>query len=275
MTTRQRWTDEQIQDSVQRQYSERGLAGPSAAPADRLTYKDAASIVAKHSDDAAMEQLCAFLASSPQKLDDAFVNADWDDNYALSSALGLVWLKAQDASEYGNVSGFVSDMQSAASKRGLTVAQVRGTLNLMRASVIRRGDYAPFDDAPEAKIEMRQPGALDLSSLPDGRYGVPGDDDSRLKVRIQKPTDGKWNGWIFVSDAAEYGQGQRYGSQRPGSMYSGKIADMLRAIVNDPHAAMVKYGKITGTCGRCGRALEDATSVANGIGPICASKLGW
>ena len=42
--------------------------------------------------------------------------------------------------------------------------------------------------------------------------------------------------------------------------------------LKDPLAAQVAYGKLTGTCGYCGRVLEDEESVERGIGPICAQK---
>jgi hypothetical protein len=116
--------------------------------------------------------------------------------------------------------------------------------------------------------------ALDLSSVPAGRYAVPGG-DTRLKVEIDRPDQGKWAGWIFVRDAAEYGSQQKYGSQRPGQKYTGKIVAELRAIMADPREASAAYGRLTGTCGCCGRTLEDEVSVANGIGPICARKRGW
>ena len=116
--------------------------------------------------------------------------------------------------------------------------------------------------------------SLDLSSVPAGRYAVPGG-DTRLKVEIDRPDQGKWAGWIFVRDAAEYGDQRKYGSQRPGQKYIGKIVEQLRAIAADPKAASVAYGRLTGTCGCCGRALEDEVSVANGIGPTCRKKLGW
>lgn len=112
---------------------------------------------------------------------------------------------------------------------------------------------------------------LDLSSVPSGTYAVPGG-DTRLKVQIDNVTTGKWAGWVFVKDGAEYGQSQRYGSQRPGSLYSGKIEEALRTIAADPKAAAAAYGHITGRCGRCNRMLEDEQSVARGIGPVCWGK---
>lgn len=114
---------------------------------------------------------------------------------------------------------------------------------------------------------------LDLSGMTSGRYAVP-DGDSRLKVKIDVVEKGKWAGWVFVKDAAVYGEGTRYGAQRPGGRYQGKIVDQLAAIVADPHGAMAAYGQLTGTCGRCGLPLEDETSVALGIGPVCRQKMG-
>lgn len=121
---------------------------------------------------------------------------------------------------------------------------------------------------------------LDLGALPTpidagyakvGRYGVPGS-ESRLKVSIEKPVDGKWEGWIFVRDAAEYGNHTRYGSQAPGKFYKGQIEDELRAILADPQAAAARYGQLTSTCGMCGRTLETEESVARGIGPVCSKR---
>ncbi len=112
---------------------------------------------------------------------------------------------------------------------------------------------------------------LDLTPL-DGYYAVP-DGETRLKVLIQHG-QGKWAGWIFVKDGAIYGTGARFGSQRPGQKYRGKIAKQLEAILADPNEAMAEYGKLTGRCGACHRPLEDETSVALGIGPVCRERLG-
>lgn len=114
---------------------------------------------------------------------------------------------------------------------------------------------------------------LDLSTLPSGRYAVPGG-DTRLKVQIDGVAGGKWDGWVFVKDAAEYGQQTRYGAQRPGEMYRGKIEDALRAIMADPKAAAIAYGKLTGHCCVCNRTLEAEGSVDKGIGPVCEAKFG-
>ena len=107
--------------------------------------------------------------------------------------------------------------------------------------------------------------------------------DTRLKVQIDNLNDGlrpprsrskgsRWDGHIFVKDAAVYGNGNRYGKQAPGQFYVGDIEDELRAIAADPAAAAAKYGHLTETCGRCGAPLEDEDSVERGIGPVCFAK---
>jgi hypothetical protein len=134
----------------------------------------------------------------------------------------------------------------------------------------------PWATKPKAKAADKpapKSTDLDLRAVPSGRYADPEGGDSRLKVRIDNVDKGKWQGWVFVKDAAVYGQGKRYGAQRPeATTYSGDIADVLTRIAADPKAAAVAYGRLTGTCGRCGATLEDEQSVRNGIGPICADK---
>lgn len=125
----------------------------------------------------------------------------------------------------------------------------------------------------ETKRQDAKVSGLDLRSLPSGYYAVPGG-DTRLKLKIDVVDNGKWDGWVFVKDAAVYGEGKRYGRQRPGEAYSGDVQDALTAILQDPIAAQAEYGKLTNKCGRCNRPLEDETSVELGIGPVCRELLG-
>ena len=131
-------------------------------------------------------------------------------------------------------------------------------------------------DTPSVARSEPARDSIDLSALPSGRYAVPGG-ETRLKVKIDNliidtPRNPKWAGYVFVSDAAEYGRGQRYGTQRPGQRYDGDVIDALRVIAADPRAALAAYGQLTGRCGACNRKLEDETSVALGIGPVCRTK---
>lgn len=129
-------------------------------------------------------------------------------------------------------------------------------------------------DAGRERAAERQTNGLDLSSVPSGRYAVPGG-DTRLKVKIDNVAKaGRWQGWVFVKDAAEYGEGKRYGSQKPGQMYRGQITEALRAIAGDIAGAAAAWGHLTGTCTFCGLPLEDERSVSVGYGPICATNHG-
>lgn len=129
---------------------------------------------------------------------------------------------------------------------------------------------APYKARPKVEAEAPVEG-LSLTDLPSGYYAVP-NGDTRLKVKVEHGKPGtRWDGWTFVKDGAEYGQQKRYGMQKPGQAYRGDIEDKLAAIIEDPQAAMAEYGRLTGTCGKCGRKLEDEESVARGIGPICAN----
>lgn len=49
----------------------------------------------------------------------------------------------------------------------------------------------------------------------------------------------------------------------------------LLDVAIDPMKAAVAYGRLTGNCACCGRALSDPESIARGIGPVCAENFGW
>lgn len=152
-----------------------------------------------------------------------------------------------------DAAGFLSDKQWA-SLRGM-----KGKLD----------DKAKAQAAPVKEATVTD---IDLSDLPSGYYSVP-QGDTRLKVRVARPTKAsRWHGFIFVSDGGEYGSRKNYGRQAPDKLYTGEIQDALRAILADPVGAVTAYGKLTGSCGACGRILEDEDSIALGIGPICAKK---
>lgn len=162
--------------------------------------------------------------------------------------------------------GFAKSMRDALTRwPELTKGQLEAVRKCMAFDSRPAVVYAP------ASID---PTGLDLSKVPAGNYAVP-DGNTRLKITISKPTEGMWAGHIFVRDAAAYGKGARYGMQFPGSTYQGQIREQLALIAHDPAAASAAYGKLTGHCGICNRPLENEGSVARGIGPICAGRLGW
>jgi hypothetical protein len=142
-----------------------------------------------------------------------------------------------------------------------------GNLSVGQEAAVRK----ILDRDAEAKQAAATGGELDVSNL-KGYYAVP-DGETRLKVLVSHPgKQSRWYGYTFVSDGAAYGERRTYGKQSPTGKYQGQIQDQLRAILADPRAAQIAYGKLTGVCGVCGRKLEDEASVAAGIGPICANK---
>ena len=173
------------------------------------------------------------------------------------------WLRQQTWSDFAQS---LADFYS--SKGYLTEKQVASATS-MRTKVEARNAER---QAPQT--EAKDTSGLDLTDLPSGFYGVP-DGDTRLKIRVNHVTSGKWEGFTFVDDGAEYGAQQKYGMQRPDGTYKGKVEEQLRKIMADVPGALKAYGDLTGRCGVCNRKLEDEISVARGIGPVCWENMGF
>ena len=178
-------------------------------------------------------------------------------------------------------------------------------------SGVKGGQWTTLHRPDDPACRAPEPTGIDLSALepflsetgqgnltarfahPDHAEG-PVDGLTRCKVRVVLSS----SGWFSVYDAAVYGAGARYGGQRPGSgdyagvvqvadhdrrtlggeaddhLYVGNVADLLREIVARPADAMRAFGHLTGRCSACYRVLEQAESIAAGIGPVCAERLG-
>jgi hypothetical protein len=127
---------------------------------------------------------------------------------------------------------------------------------------------------PRQQVQRQAAPAADArpeyEGLRSGYYAV---DGKRYKLDVVE--SGKWGGWIFLKTGSEYHDQNRMGAARPGQAFKGngpRGDEVFEAILADPYARMVEYGQITGSCGACGRTLEDPESVALGIGPVCRSK---
>lgn len=96
-------------------------------------------------------------------------------------------------------------------------------------------------------------------------------------VKIYPANPGsKWEGSLYVRDkAADKYLGRvtagRFVPSRDGQPREAELLEIMQ----DPKAAAIKHGRLTGACSVCGRTLTDADSIAAGIGPICATKFGW
>lgn len=112
-----------------------------------------------------------------------------------------------------------------------------------------------------------------LPDVPEGRYALPGEGDQPDITfwRVDRPTEGKWAGRVFVKPV--YGAP---GSLRTGNnVYGATRQAVLAAIARDPAEASRRFGLELGTCGVCGSPLTNEESRALGIGPICRAKTGW
>jgi hypothetical protein len=167
----------------------------------------------------------------------------------------------------GSPNTFIESVANACARYDITAGQTKGVLNWWRAQ-IKRGKNQEVSG--NLTVTIIPDSGIDLRDLPSGRYAVPGG-DTRLKLRVNHT---KYN-YTYVNDAAVYGQGKKYGVQKPSEMYIGDVQDELKAIMADPKAAIAEYGFLTGKCGICNRPLEDQVSIKNGIGPICAKKIGF
>jgi len=199
---------------------------------------------------------------------------EWGRGAALAAKRAGKTPKVVDTAEMDELAAWLTEQTWSDFAQSLAKQYAsRGTLSVKQVASARKMQ-ATMEAKARAKASNSAPtpGHLDLSKLPSGYYAVPGG-ETRLKVRVARPTKAsKWHGWVFVSDGAEYGARKNYGRQSPSGLYQGVINTELRAILSDPLEASRAYGRLWGQCGRCGRKLEDADSVANGVGPICAAK---
>jgi hypothetical protein len=122
--------------------------------------------------------------------------------------------------------------------------------------------------ADEIIAKAEAPVANPTDAVIAGRYAVEDPADGVLKFYVvDRPTEGRWAGWVFVSVQASDEEHRIRGPR--------KVADILERIL----AAGVgecsrRYGREIGSCGVCGRTLTNEASRAEGIGPVCAAKLG-
>lgn len=104
------------------------------------------------------------------------------------------------------------------------------------------------------------------ASIREGRYAVVVDGTLGF-FKVDRPTEGRWAGKIFV---------KQYASDELHAVRDlGRKNRIIDAILEDPQAAMLKFGTEIGSCGHCGRTLTNAESRAAGIGPVCRGRMGW
>lgn len=109
-------------------------------------------------------------------------------------------------------------------------------------------------------------GPKDPVPFPEGRYAVMLPDSKLHFFKVDKPTEGRWAGFVFVKEQASDEFYPVRGERRN---------EVLRTIAINPEGAMLAYGRHIGRCGHCGRTLTNEESRTVGIGPICRSKVSF
>ena len=82
-------------------------------------------------------------------------------------------------------------------------------------------------------------------------------------------------GAIYVTENKEYLGKVQDGQFFPTGACSEDQQKRIIEAASDPAKAAKAYGQRVGQCSVCGRELTNAVSIANGIGPICASRFGF
>lgn len=124
-------------------------------------------------------------------------------------------------------------------------------------------------DKPAERADSRHVQASNtLPDVPAGRYAVDNEDGVLRFYSVDKPNEGRWVGYTFVSVWASDERHPIKGAAARNAILQ-KIADA------GPKQAAERFGQEIGACGICGRTLTDETSRSIGIGPICRGKSDW
>lgn len=139
--------------------------------------------------------------------------------------------------------------------------------DLLRDGLDRKGASAHIDSLLERQRTKRttEDRKFDQNTVPAGRYALTTDGDPTF-YQVDRPTEGRWDGWTFVNLIHP-------GGDRIRPIKGGERGKVLALLAENPTAYSAEYGKHTGTCGVCSRLLSDPESVARGIGPVCARRL--
>lgn len=143
----------------------------------------------------------------------------------------------------------------------------------------------PSADAPApAERTVSNPGAF---PVPDGRYTVIWENHYKtMRVQTQDEFATFMPGKVVLKylsgsnndhDYTSFAHVDEHGNVRVWKKFQDRadLREAVKVLMGDPKAASKAYAAESGQCGRCGRTLTTPESLSAGIGPECASKLGW
>jgi hypothetical protein len=105
-----------------------------------------------------------------------------------------------------------------------------------------------------------------------------GDDGTPVVISIAGPKS-KYSGQLMVTDGGQYPNNRWFGRVEGTEFHASRdtspaVRALLSGLSDDPEAVIGGYGRLTGGCALCGRALDDPESIDRGVGPVCARKWG-
>ena len=192
----------------------------------------------------------AFTAANPE------VAAWMDGNASFEFAVSL---KAA-VLRYGDL----TDRQLASAQKCVEGQKTRDADRA--AAAVARADAAPAVDV----------GAIEAAIATAVARGV-----KRPALRVAglrfslAPVTGKNAGAVYVKEDGIY-----LGKVAGGKLFASRDCSAAQAaaiveVAADPKGAAIAHGRLTGQCSICSRELTDPKSIDLGIGPICASNMGW
>lgn len=108
------------------------------------------------------------------------------------------------------------------------------------------------------------------AEAPAGRYALPAEDGHYVFYKVDRPTEGKWAGYVFVKQLL--GSVGSWDEQRLSLQVSDSV---LTRIAADPEEAARMFGIKAKACGMCASPLSNTQSRAAGYGETCAAKHGF
>ena len=246
---------------------------------DRFDASWAAGMAGSDDLDARLAEVAERLADRPVKWTDDDVIEDVYDGDGTTTALSLIWtMRRREPFAY------VEEMQDRLFRGGaLSVAQVRGLWNVIRATEQREQEervhaYLTHDQPPRfGGIAALVAELAERIERPKIALRRADEDAIWLSVAGERA---RFPGSINVTDSRRFG-GTWYGRIVDGVpdvqlMREQAVIAALDGLEADPSIgnAVAGHARATGHCMVCGRELTNAESIARGIGPICAGRIG-
>lgn len=163
------------------------------------------------------------------------------------------------AAGYDGNFAFMVDMRKAARSGFLSPGQAKGVLNCVRADIAR-----------EVEAEQR----AELPEVPAGRWAYVNDADEVTLVRIDRPTEGRWAGYVFGHYLTGGGEGGTLTEAgRVPYKALGTVLGKIAALGLAESAAL--FGRTAKACAKCGRGLVDQGNpyYEMGYGPTCGAEV--